>query len=73
MTGQTDNDRLEDAAYLAKGYRVETDDESKDMRLVLFGERGLKHILGFMVMTAPESYELATCILKNYDRLEGIK
>lgn len=73
MTGQTDTKRLDDPAYCAKGYRVETDDNAKDMRVVFYGDSGAKNVIGWMILTSPEAYDMASTILRNYDRMEGIK
>lgn len=73
MTGQIDRGRLDDPTFCAKGYRTETDDKTKDMRIVFFGDSGQKNILGYMILSAPEAYDMASSILKDYDRLEGIK
>lgn len=72
MTQQSDAQRLNDPAMQTKGYRIDTDVESKTMRIVFFGQHGQTDIRGYMVLDAPESYDFGSLVLKNYDRLEGI-
>lgn len=69
---QSDAQRLNDPAMQARGYRIDTDTDSKTMRIVFFGQHGQTDIRTYMVLDTPESYEMAALILKNYDRLEGI-
>lgn len=72
-TRQSDEKRLDDPLFLAKGYRIDTDDSAKQMRVVVFGEHGNKRVLSYSLLEANEAYEMASAILKNYDTLEGIK
>lgn len=69
----SDASRLKNEAFLAKGYRIETNEKDKEMRLVFYNERGGKGTVAYMVLESPEAYEFATDVLKNYDRLEGVK
>lgn len=72
-TLQSDSKRLENHTLQAKSYRADTDGDNKEMRLVLFGDRGSKRVLGFMLLTTAETYEFAQYLLKQYDTMEGIK
>lgn len=72
-TRQTDSQRLDNPLLQAKGYRADTDEENKEARLVFFGDRGQKRVIGYMLLTTPETYDFGTYLLKQYDKLEGIK
>jgi hypothetical protein len=59
-------------AYQATGYQLELNDETHEMRLILFqGEQ--KNVRSFLVMPSPDAYDMAHRVLKGYDQLEGIK
>jgi hypothetical protein len=72
-TLQSDAKRLENQTLQAKSYRADIDEDNKEARLVFFGDHGSKRVLGFMLMTTAETYELAQYLLKQYDSMEGIK
>lgn len=72
-TRQSDGVRLHDPHFQSHSYRIDSNKEEGEMRLVIFRNSGQQQVLGYMVMTTPESYELAQVVLKNYDLLEGIK
>lgn len=72
-TIQKDGERLHDPHFQSHSYRIDSNKEEGEMRLVIFRNSGQKQVLGYMVMTTAESYELAQVVLKNYDQLEGIK
>lgn len=65
--------RLEDGRFEAKGYRIDSDDDEKQLRLVFYSTAGQRDVLAYMLLDSAEAYEYATAILKNYDRMEGIK
>jgi hypothetical protein len=55
----------------AIGYQTATDLEQKQSRLVLFGEGRVP--LAVLVMDVVQTYDLGSAVLKDYDKLEGIK
>lgn len=71
-TRQTDADRLDSPAFQSKGYRIDTDVEAKNLRLVMFGASDNKQVLSYTLLDTPEVYEFASKLLKSYDELEGI-
>lgn len=72
-TRKEDEARLDEEAFAVKSYRVDTCVEEKEMRLCFFGEHGQRRLLGYLTVDSPEAYEFASLVLKNYDKLEGIK
>lgn len=68
-----DSARIEDPRFAIKSYRIDTSVEAKEMRIVLFAEHGQRNVIGVLTFDSPEAYEYATIVLKNYDKLEGIK
>lgn len=69
---QSDAKRLDNLALAIKGYRIDTSEDPKEMRIVFFGLHGQKHVLGYLTFDSSEAYEFASGILRNYDELEGI-
>lgn len=72
-TRQRDKDRLDSDAFEIKGYRIDTSDESKAMRIVFFNLVGQKSVLGYLELSSDGAYNFATDVLKHYDQVEGIK
>lgn len=70
---QRDADRIDNSAFAIQSYRIDTDEESKGLRIVFYNLAGQKSILGFMELRSPAAYDFATDVLKNYDQIEGIK
>lgn len=63
---------LDNPMLRATGYRVQTDEDSKEMRISFF-HGAEKNIIAWMILPTPEVYGLAERCLQCYDKLEGIK
>lgn len=72
-TRQSDDSRLKDKVFAVSGFRIDTSNESKQMRIVFFHKPGNKQVLGYMELESPGAYDFATDVLKYYDQIEGIK
>lgn len=59
-------------AYQATGYHLDLNDETHEMRLVLYQGK-TKNVRSFLMMASPEAYDMAHRILRGYDQIEGIK
>jgi galactokinase len=59
-------------AYAATGYRLDTNDETHEMRISLYQD-DQKNVRSFLMMDSTEAYDMAHRILKGYDQIEGIK
>ena len=65
-------DPLDDEAFMAKSYRIDIDNQDKTARVVFFREPKQKVVLGYMIMECEEIYYFASALLRDYDKLEGI-
>jgi fermentation-respiration switch protein FrsA (DUF1100 family) len=63
---------LNDPLLQAVGYTTELHQESQTMRLAFYRSRGHKEPIAYMILETPEVYELASVLLSDYDKLEGI-
>jgi hypothetical protein len=62
-----------DPALAATGYRLDLNEESRLLRVVLYTKAGGKEkIIGYIVLNPPEAYTFADKVLHKYDILEGI-
>ncbi len=64
---------LEDPELEAASYSTATQDADKRLRFTLYKNPHQQHPLGYMILTGEQIYEVATHLLRNYDRLEGIE
>lgn len=64
---------LDDPNFQARGYQIDMDTRNHQLRLSFFRERQQKGPLGFIILEAPEIYDLGRDLIKHYDNLEGIK
>jgi len=62
---------LTDPTIQAAGFQTATDEEAKKSRLVLLSAD--RRPLAVLIMDVVQTYELGAAILKDYDKLEGIK
>lgn len=65
--------KLDDDSVCAHSYATALNTDGKELRLAFYANAKQKDLLGYMLFEAPEVYEFATHILKQYDTLEGIK
>lgn len=72
-TRQRDDDRLDSNAFEIKGYRIDTSDDPKAMRIVFYNLAGQKSVLGYLELSSDGAYNFSSDVLKHYDKLEGIK
>ncbi len=63
---------LESEDYKAVGYRVDIDSSEGRLRMVFFREHDNKIVLAYMELETHEVYDLASHLLREYDKLEGI-
>lgn len=70
-----DAERMEDSRFAVKSYRVDTSlaEDAKEMRIVMYAEHAQKNVIAVLTFDSVEAYEYAQIVLKNYDKLEGIK
>lgn len=68
-----DSARIEDERFRVKSYRIDASVEGKELRIVLFADHNQKNVCGVLTFDSTEAYEYAQLILKNYDKIEGIK
>jgi hypothetical protein len=62
---------LDDPALQSTAYRIDSNMDTKMMRMVHYGDEG--RILCTTIVNATDTYELAHKLLRAYDELEGIK
>lgn len=70
---QRDSDRIDSPAFKINSYRIDTDEESKAMRIVFFNLAGEKSTLGYLELSSDGAYTFSHKVLAKYDQLEGIK
>lgn len=70
---QSDEARIDSPALRFKGYQMHSNVTRKIMRIVCFGKEAQRDVRGYFELDPTEAYEFAHTILKNYDKLEGIK
>lgn len=70
LRGQPSKKAVEDDADQATRYVTASDVKLKAGTLTLFRD---KKLLGFLIMSVEEVYEIATNLLHLYDKIEGIK
>lgn len=70
---QNDIDPLEDPALQAHCYRTDTEPSTKQVRILFFRDRKEECLLGYTIMDTPEVYDMASALMRQYDKLEGIK
>ena len=64
---------LEDPELQAHCYRTDMDTDSKQVRILFFRDRNQQRLLGYMLMDSPEVYDVASTLMRKYDKLEGIE
>ena len=70
---QANVDPLEDPELQAHCYRTDMDTDSKQVRILFFRDRNQQRLLGYMLMDSPEVYDVASTLMRKYDKLEGIE
>jgi hypothetical protein len=70
---QSGDNPLDDPAFHANSYSIETHDPTKELRIAFYRDKGQTGLLGYMVLESPEVYDLSKHLTKHYDRLEGIE
>ena len=65
-------DTVDDPKLHGHAYGTELDHDNKKVRFTLYRKEGKKGLLGYMVLTTPEVYDIAQKFLEKYDKLEGI-
>lgn len=66
---------LDSIDFRATGFRVDLNDEAREMRVVLFKGKTERpeDVLGYLIVSPEDGYEMAQKLLSGYDELEGIK
>jgi hypothetical protein len=72
LAGPSPRDPLDDPSFQALSFQIDTTNETRELRLAIYRDRDQKSLLGYMVLTSPEVYELGTDLIRYYDQLEGI-
>ena len=72
-TRQQPKNQLDNPELEAVSYSTATIDDEKKLRFTLYKSPGQRDPLGYMILVSEQIYDVATHLLRNYDRLEGIE
>ena len=70
---QSAKNPLENPELQAASYSTATLDDEKKLRLTLYKNPHQQDPLGYMILVCEEIYDMSSHLMKNYDKLEGIK
>jgi hypothetical protein len=69
----TETGTLDDPGLQGHAYATQYDSERKVARLALYMKPDKKKLLGYILLSTPEVYDMAQNLLDKYDKMEGIE